>query len=472
VVGDLAYVADDRSGLRVIDVSNPAFPAEIGALDTPGNVNDVEVVGDLAYVADGSSGLRTIDVSIPASPVELGALDTPDFANDVEAVGDLAYVADGSSGLRIIDVSNPASPVELGTLDTSGFANDVEVVGDLAYVADGDGLRIIDVSEPAAPVELGALDTPDLAVDVAVVGSLAYVADYTYTSGLRVIDVSNPSAPVEIGAFDTPDRALDVEVVGDLAYVADYTAGLRVIDVSDPTFPIELGALDTPRLANDVEVVGDLAYVADGNSGLHVIEFGPEYTQEITVDLDIKPGSIANIINLLSRGIVRVAILGSDRFDVADVEASTLAFGPTGAAAMTHPRGRQRDTNRDGFTDLVSYHQTSETGIAWGDTEACLTGETLDGTPFTGCDAIYVLGSCGGGSCRSSGCGLGFELVLVLPPLMMWWRRARERRPMGFSVDAKCGYLRSGSSGRKPICWNSRRRGCCLLTLRRTTPPK
>ncbi|NRA00125.1 MAG: hypothetical protein HRU01_26785, partial [Myxococcales bacterium] len=79
----------------------------VGALDTPGWASDVEVVGGLAYVADGSSGLRVIDVSNPAAPVELGALDTPGGALNVEVVGGLAYVADYDSGLRVIDVSNP-----------------------------------------------------------------------------------------------------------------------------------------------------------------------------------------------------------------------------------------------------------------------------------------------------------------------------------------------------------------------------
>ena len=57
VSGSFAYVVDDTAGLRVIDVSNPISPTEIGFYDTPGWAYGVAVSGNLAYVADDDGGL-------------------------------------------------------------------------------------------------------------------------------------------------------------------------------------------------------------------------------------------------------------------------------------------------------------------------------------------------------------------------------------------------------------------------------
>jgi hypothetical protein len=110
------------------------------------------------------------------------------------------------------------------------------------------------------------------------------------------------------------------------------------------------------------------------------------------VDIDVKPGSDPNAVNLKSKGVIPVAVLGSVDFDATLVDFSTVAFGP-GAASPVHD-GHVEDVNGDGFFDTVLHFKTQETGIQCGDIEATLTGETFGGEAITDSDTIKTV------SCR------------------------------------------------------------------------
>jgi len=93
--------------------------------DTPYLAKKVMVIGDLAYIADGDSGLRIINVSNPANPFEYGFYDTPGYVEGLKIAGDYAFIAEGlTHGLRIINISDPLNPTSISSLVT-GWAYDV-----------------------------------------------------------------------------------------------------------------------------------------------------------------------------------------------------------------------------------------------------------------------------------------------------------------------------------------------------------
>jgi len=90
-------LAQDSSNVRTI-----------GYCGTPHWAKDVAVSGSYAYVADSDSGLRIINISDPAAPTHAGTFVTPGWADGVVVYGSYAYVANEYSGLRIINISDPA----------------------------------------------------------------------------------------------------------------------------------------------------------------------------------------------------------------------------------------------------------------------------------------------------------------------------------------------------------------------------
>ncbi|UCE84803.1 MAG: hypothetical protein JSU66_10620 [Deltaproteobacteria bacterium] len=200
------------------------------------------------------------------------------------------------------------------------------------------------------------------------------------------------------------------------------------------TWPVFVGgSLLDPAVEGSVFI--EFSTGCPGGSGQSlVVETVVVPPPPISVDIDIKPDSDANAINPFARGAIAVAVLGSASFDVADVDAITLAFGPD-AAPPKHDLSdpvelahHLRDVNGDGRTDLISHHSTRDTGIVRGQTHACLSGRTWSGMPFHGCDAIATETPSGG-----AGCGLGFELTLIVPLL------ARRRRRRAAHVGASSG---------------------------------
>lgn len=287
VSGKYAYVVDSvpghwdpepDTGLRIIDVSNPYQPRQVGFYSnySPNNAPDEPVfqtifasgkfayLGTLRYTSASSSkgSLEILDISNPTSPKFKGCLGNKAI-EDIYVSGKYAYctfVDQGGvwswGGLLLVDISHPESPMVKSsvTYGAGKGANSVYSSNGYAYMASctsGRGgsigsLEIIDVSNPADPKTQCSYRTKGTARDAYISGNFAFIADGK--AGVSVLNISNPNEIAEVAYYETPGEATKVFVNGDFVYVDDDSAGLLILKISDPLIKLHRIALDKNQL--------------------------------------------------------------------------------------------------------------------------------------------------------------------------------------------------------------------------------
>lgn len=112
------------------------------------------------------------------------------------------------------------------------------------------------------------------------------------------------------------------------------------------------------------------------------------------ITIDIKPGSDPNCFNINSQGVIPVAILGSDSFDVTQIAQDSLSFG----GLEVRVRGNKGSlcqvdySDDDEYLDLVCQFEDNSENWNHGEGEATLTGSLInEGGAFEGTDSICVV---------------------------------------------------------------------------------
>lgn len=195
VRGDVAYLASMGSGLQVLDVANPAAIRRLGRLeparDYPEkrfdrkkfNARGLALRGNRLYLCYDAGGVRVVDVSDPARPLEIGRYAHPSMNgkprayNNIAVDGKYAYVTVDYVGVEVLDVSEPARirPVSwwnpwnpglvgLKWFTSPGHANEVALdpaKGRLFVSAGRTDLVVLSISDPANPRQIGGFGTVD-----------------------------------------------------------------------------------------------------------------------------------------------------------------------------------------------------------------------------------------------------------------------------------------------------------------------
>lgn len=316
VMGDLAYLARYQDGLRIVDISNPRAPVDVGhgPCEHPADgeiYNDVKLVesGGRRYAIMTSQlvGAVVWDVTTPSAPAIVAHFGTSDPTegapiHTIFVDGGKAYLANTDRGLEIWDLADPRAPVKRSIFfpanaPDGAFLHDLYVEGNRAYLNFWNaGMVIADVSEPTAPRELGRFvgygDESSHSSWVTTVGNrrIAAHGDEEWGSHLRLVDVTEGTSTFtrQIGEWQTRPEvsAHNVMAVGNEVFMAYYQDGVRIVDISDPARPDQTAWFNTwpgydrrygksfyeAAVGIDLDLARNRIYVADSHRGLLILQ--------------------------------------------------------------------------------------------------------------------------------------------------------------------------------------------------------
>jgi hypothetical protein len=275
-LGPRLYEADIQTGLRVMDVTDPAAPALLGTFERPQSVWEVAAAEGRAVVAEmrfGSQNVHTVDLADPAVPGYRGPHALGAAIVDTLAVGS-RHVAVGldpgvsepvtlTTGLALLATGADGAPVPVSNIDMTSTHKAAVLVGDRLY-ATGSTLRRVD-PESGVPLYAPELRIYDLSVATrprrlsttqidGCGGDLTtqprpYFLDvsghYVYLTGsrcaLQVVDVQDPVRPAIVREIAADVATFQIDVAAGRAYVVTELGLLRIFDLRDPARPTEVG---------------------------------------------------------------------------------------------------------------------------------------------------------------------------------------------------------------------------------------
>lgn len=209
--GQYIYVAEERDGIGVVDVSDPRHPQKVAQLELPGRAKRMVLSDQVLIVAALKGGVHIVDLSVPDRPQLIETISDLGSVGNIATDGKFLYVSSALKGVHIYELIDGKHPVFISAVvkpwPLSKFTRsmDVELRNGLLYVASGkDGLQIIEVHDPYRPLVVGTLPLPGFGFGLYVEGDSAFVI--IPQSGIYQVDITDPKHPRNLGCVVSTKR--------------------------------------------------------------------------------------------------------------------------------------------------------------------------------------------------------------------------------------------------------------------------
>jgi hypothetical protein len=410
---------------------------------------------DMSEVNNGTAG---VDWSGTAGPWK-SAIGTDDRVYVINYSADLVHdiAPDLSSASQLIDASNRTANQWVGSVVVEGTQADgnrkIYTVNPNYNDAARKGLIQYDLGSNAAATP-GDTGTQYIGPDYYLFYPYDFVRDsagdwygtqyrYDSTGAEAVAKFLDAAPPINTAAWQTAAfgpggevfngaYCLDIhEENGWVAYGNYYDGWVHIFDMADGSY---ITGFDAGSRIRDIsfDAAGNLYTVDNLTEWLKVWSPGGDtmMSTPFTIiseptapspDLDIKPGSCPNPVNVKSRGKLPIALTGGEAFDVTMIDYATLALGRAdgvggSVAPLAGPPGPHttiddvatpfqgetcdcHEMTGDGIDDLAMKFSTPDVVatleldvLAPGETvELVVSGNLLDGTPFEASDCIWLV---------------------------------------------------------------------------------
>jgi len=203
------FVTDGRTkSHKVIILNWPATgtPTELGQITLPDEPKDLVVRDSLMFIADNDSGIAIVNVADLEHPTILAACSTLGTAQGITLSENYALVAT-LSYIEVFDIEDPAHPVPVGTYKTAGDAWHAVADAQLCWVADTWALLELNVVRSSVLGDVNCDECVDLS-DVVLLGN--------YLDGLAGTTVNCLEAAGDLngnGSIDSEDYEILYDTV-------------------------------------------------------------------------------------------------------------------------------------------------------------------------------------------------------------------------------------------------------------------